>query len=150
MLGTTLASFTLELAKFFSEIDPGVMAPNDITAAMLVFLEQARDNIAQGGEHAYCYRRIALIMVENLSLALRRDRVGVEVPLEQASILEAVYQKLQATKSGITGDDPDVERLRQIEANEDSMRAFAQEALQEAGLLRRVPDEAKKKIILSG
>lgn len=95
----------------------------------------------------YTARRVALFLVESLSLGLRKGLDPENVPLEHASILDATYQKIQATKSGITGDEPDVGRINQ---QVDSAQKFFQEALTEAGLLKRIPAEGGRRIVIAG
>jgi hypothetical protein len=137
-----------ELAVFLSTCDLSTLPGEALAQQILVFLGRVRTRVAAGGETAYLSRRIALFLVETLSLGLRKGHDPEDVPFEAASILDATYQKIQATSSGLTGEEPDVARINQ---QVEESQKFYQEALAEAGLLKRVPTASgERKIVIAG
>lgn len=146
-LGDRLGGLVDLLTDTLVGLNLATLSGEGLSREILVFLGHLRDQIAAGGEMGYTARRVALFLVESLSLGLRKGLDPENVPLEHASILDATYQKIQATKSGITGDEPDVGRINQ---QVDSAQKFFQEALTEAGLLKRIPAEGGRRIVIAG
>lgn len=148
VLGARLAELTHAIAACFEDLDVAAMSGEDFTAQMFPFMAGGRDLILEGGEKGFIARRAALFLSECLSASLRRGRRGDEVPHEHAAIIDAVYQKFQSAKSGVSGETPDVEQLNKVaETAQQQMQNF----LMQAGLVRKVPTEANEpRIVLSG
>lgn len=145
-----LSSNLLELvdgvAGFFADYDP---ASDDgaktFGPEILEFLLGLKDRIGADGEQSYMTRRVALFFIDLMSLRLRRGRSQDEVPHEHAAVLDAASQKVQGTRSGVTGD-PDVDRLAKLE---DKRKEWMSMVAQEAGLRIKVPKDPDTKLIVS-
>jgi hypothetical protein len=125
--------------------DPAALSPEDMSTAVLDLLAEVRDIVDRGGEQAYMARRSGLFLLENLSLALRRDRHEFDVPHEHAALLDAAYDKVRAITTGVIPDtEPDTTRLNGIE---ETQKQFLKMALEESGLVAKVPTGSPKKII---
>ena len=148
MLGDRLLGLTSQLVELFSELDPAELTGEELTEQMLIYLDGVKDPIQAGGEPAFVTRRVGLFLSECMSAALRRDRRGEEVPHEHAAILDATYQKIQSTKTGVAGDTPSVDQLENMES---TAKKQMQQFVMQAGLVKKVPTEASdQKIVLSG
>lgn len=147
-LGARSAALIEAHVDEFATLDPTTITAEELAQEMLVLLEDLRGRILEGGEAAYVARRAALFHVESLSMALRRGRTGTDVPHEHAAVIDATYQKIQSTSSGVNGDQPD---LGQLNEQVESRQQLFKDMLLQAGLLRQVPEEAtEKKLTIAG
>lgn len=144
-LSSILLDMTDGIAEFFTHYDPATTSAAEFGPHILDYLKGLKDRIALEGEQGYMTRRAALFLLDLLSLRLRRDRSEHDVPHEHAAILDAASQKVQGTRSGVTGD-PDVDRLAKLE---DRRKEFLAMVAQEAGLALRIPKDPGKKLIVS-
>ena len=148
VLGGQLLGLTNALSDFFAAVEPAAMSGEDLTKQVLLYLDGVREPIQQGDEKAFFTRRAGMFIAECMSSALRRNLRGDEVPYEQAAVLDALYQKIQSVKTGISGETPNVDQLENMaDTAQAQMRSF----MAQAGLIKKVPNEAPdRSIVLSG
>lgn len=147
-LGAHLGGLTHDIGQWVADFDPATLSSEELSEEILKFLTVLKRQLLQQGEYAYIARRTALFLCECLSLRLRYGRSEHEVPVEHAAILDAVYNKIQSTRSGIVGD-VDVERLTSV--IDKGFKALAAHALREVGMSARIPNSAlvnEKKILI--
>jgi hypothetical protein len=139
-------ALTYQLSASMAAWDPASLDAETLSRDVLAMLKTVKDIVEQGGEQAYMCRRSALFLLENLSLALRRNIDERAVPQEHASLLDAAYDKVRSVTSGvIEGTDPNVSNLEKIE---EQQKEFLKQALADAGLLAKVPTGSDKKLIV--
>jgi hypothetical protein len=133
-LGSTLTTLLNSITDTFSALDPTELRPDIFTNEMLEFLTAVRSLVSEEGERAYFGKRVALFLLENLSLASHRDKGYGELPLEHAAVLDEVLRKIQSVRTSLCGA-PTVESLAQIE---EDAKAFLKNSTDSAGLVKKI------------